>query len=477
MTDQNKNEDAHAHDHDGTPAEDQQHRESADTTNADSHDHDHTGHTHDHDHGGGAGHHHHHNIGGELDYDALDPANRSLAEALRLSFGVMKVLMVVLLILFLFSGTRKIDEQHVAVRLMFGKVAGDVGKQVLEPGGPYFWPPEPIGRFILIPTTKQRVAIHDSFWPKISSSEVGVDYKDLSAGSGTLVPGEDGSLITADQNLVHGKWDVQFVIDRANALDFAKNVGDIEKARNLVRHVCEQAIVKTVAQYTIDELVVQKVWPAEKVTNIAQIQLNEMKSGIKIENLVSSEGVLPPLKVRDDFNEILKSQTEKAQMVEDAQKQARQLLNRTIGGDYQTFLTAIDTYEKARRTDDKAAIAESEKHLATLFNADNKQLTGTARSILNEALQYRERESQTVQAEVNALQQILPQFERNPAIALELAWENMRSEVFTGDKVEVMRLPADAGKTLYIELGLDQTLRKRWERQRYEKELRDQLQR
>ena len=67
-------------------------------------------------------HHHDH---GDHDHDLevaeqLDPAQQSLADALRVSFGFLKVAMVILVVFYLFSGFFNVPSREVSVRLRFG---------------------------------------------------------------------------------------------------------------------------------------------------------------------------------------------------------------------------------------------------------------------------------------------------------------------------------------------------------------------
>ena len=52
----------------------------------------------------------------------LDAANQSLADALRASFGVLKGIMIVLVVLFVFSGLSMVQENQQAVVMRFGKL-------------------------------------------------------------------------------------------------------------------------------------------------------------------------------------------------------------------------------------------------------------------------------------------------------------------------------------------------------------------
>ena len=45
--------------------------------------------------------------------EAMDPANQSLAEALRLSFRVLQFVILVLIVLFVFSGVKTVEEDEI----------------------------------------------------------------------------------------------------------------------------------------------------------------------------------------------------------------------------------------------------------------------------------------------------------------------------------------------------------------------------
>ena len=62
--------------------------------------------------------------------EALDPANQSLRDALRLSFRVLQMVMVVLVVVFLFSGLKTIEPGQIGLRLQLGQLE----EAALEPG-------------------------------------------------------------------------------------------------------------------------------------------------------------------------------------------------------------------------------------------------------------------------------------------------------------------------------------------------------
>ena len=94
----------------------------------------------------------------------LDTAGESLSNALRLSFTILKAIMVVLVILFLTSGIFRVQEDENALVLQFGKIRGKVSEnRVLKPGLHWAWP-EPISEIITIPVTKVQALAINSFW-------------------------------------------------------------------------------------------------------------------------------------------------------------------------------------------------------------------------------------------------------------------------------------------------------------------------
>ena len=65
--------------------------------------------------------------------EAMDPANQSLTDALRLSFRLLQVGILALLAVFLFSGFQTVEEGDVGVRTRFGAIVGDQGLEQIGP--------------------------------------------------------------------------------------------------------------------------------------------------------------------------------------------------------------------------------------------------------------------------------------------------------------------------------------------------------
>lgn len=202
--------------------------------------------------------------------DRFEAANKSLADALAVSFRALRWVFVLLLILFLFSGVFTVQQNQVAVRTAFGRItSGANGIEVLTAdGGPYFRLPRPIGEVFFIPTTERTLSLNDSFVFTVDPRNAGVRLSELTA-SGTYDPTKDNLLITGDRNIVHARYDVRYRVRPEGAADFVRNIAGpadgedfatiadnpqvlFEHAERLLKMVVEEAIVADVATRDID---------------------------------------------------------------------------------------------------------------------------------------------------------------------------------------------------------------------------------
>ncbi|MHC4509065.1 MAG: SPFH domain-containing protein [Planctomycetota bacterium] len=93
----------------------------------------------------------------------LDAAGKSLSEALRISFIVLKVIMIVLVVAFLASGFETVDSDERAIVLRFGEIRGVGEKRLLQPGLQWILP-YPIDEIVKIPFETTVNLSVDSFW-------------------------------------------------------------------------------------------------------------------------------------------------------------------------------------------------------------------------------------------------------------------------------------------------------------------------
>ena len=184
-----------------------------------------------------------------------DAAAKAFADALGVSFRVLKVVMALLLIALLFSGVFIVPDNQVAIVLRFGKPLADF---TVYKAGRHYALPQPIDEkiFFWSPIAEQTLHI-DSFWPMLTPADRNKPFSEVTPTSeGLRRRGRD--LLTADQNLVHLRLTFRYrVKDAATYVSrlyddptLANAVVPPEKA--LIVGIIEAATVKAAAVCTAD---------------------------------------------------------------------------------------------------------------------------------------------------------------------------------------------------------------------------------
>ncbi|MHC4996676.1 MAG: SPFH domain-containing protein [Planctomycetota bacterium] len=453
---------------------------------AEAHDHDHDhGHDHSHSHDHDHGHSHddvfHPELGAEIDSDELDPANRSLAEALSISFNVLRIVMIALIVWWVaVSGSTNVEDGYVGIRLWFGQVYGEPGQQVLEPGGPHFGLPDPLGRFIMVPTRPQTVKIDEAFWfwmpPDVLENQ-NLDQM-VSMSDQDLRPDRDGSLITGDKNIVHGRWSIEYKVNELEAVDFVRNIGlsDLEsdtdetgeqlvrdpmyRAHQFVRSAAEQVIVREVARVTVDDFVLGEIDKGRIQTGIQNV-LDENDTGLLVTQVLV-ENFTAPLRTREAFKKVSEAESDQAQNVEIAYTEASKILNGVAGSGYGPLLGAINDYEAVRRVHgkDTPEARAADARISALL--EEGQVEGAIATVIAEAVAYRSRAKEDIRAEADTFRTLLPRYLANPKIVMDRSWQDTFQHIMSRD-VEVMYMSSDPNQTLYLELNRDPRIQKRRE--------------
>jgi regulator of protease activity HflC (stomatin/prohibitin superfamily) len=394
----------------------------------------------------------------------LDPANQSLAEALGLVFRLLQFAMVVLFGVFLFSGFQSIKETESGIRLLFGKPTGEN----LPPGFQFAFP-YPLGEMIKVDTGAVRLNVDQAFWPRLTDEQRRMTIQQL-AGQGMfrLKPGEDGSLITGDQNLVHTQWRAMY--QRRDPVQFVRNISP-EAERDIVRAAIQRGVVQSVSQVTIDGLLRQTTEQgsvATRAREIAQATLDRIGAGIEIDLLTLEEQV-PPLFVYNDFAGVQSAEQRALKARIEAETQARSVLNAVAGGAHEHLTNQIDLYEQAIALGDR----EEQERILTIVRAlmDGREVeiegeqvrslvAGEVTAMLNEARQYRSSIVSQRKGDLARFQAILTQFRSNPDVVLQSQWADAMKMFLDHDYVEIYNLPPGVEVAeLWINRDLDDARR------------------
>jgi membrane protease subunit HflK len=400
---------------------------------------------------------------------ALDPAQQSLAEALRVSFTILKLAMLALLVAYAFSGTFSVGSNEVALRLRFGDYVGDPGNRVLE-RGTYLAAPFPIEQIVKVDTRPMTLVLDREFWFETTAEESGLTRGQLQARKAMpLHPLRDGSLITGDSNIAHAKWTLTWRV--GDPVAFLTNVGSKQLATDLVRLVAQQGIVQAIAQLAADDLL-RGIVNRELAVGLMQERLDDMRTGLVIDQLVLDK-VSAPMRVAGSFDAVTSAESDRASRIVAAQQERSRILGETAGEASGRLMDLVTAYEQAVERGDKDAALRIQgaidAALADLRVGDTP-IGGEVSRVINAAKTYRTQIVERVASEAQAFEQLLPQYDRNPRLVLSKLWEDARETILTGDVETFYTVPGQ----LELQLNRDPELQK--ERQKEQMRAKKRLQ-
>jgi len=376
------------------------------------------------------------NLGGEL-----DAGSKSLADALRISFAVLKIIMVVLIVLFFSSGVFTVAPDERAMVLRFGQIRGDTTeKRILGPG--LHWAiPYPIEEVIKLPArnTVLRTAI-DSFW---------YDETNKQLPPTSLNPVIEGYCITrndtiadlkkggSDYNIVHSKWLLTYRI--ADCELFFKNVYvktpdagqtliDVipQSVEQFLKAVASEAIVVTVANFSIDEAIKSDSRIGKEAEKLLQQKLDAMNCGIEVDSMQLT-AVIWPRQVNDAFVASIKASNEADRMIREARGYAESRINEAGGSELVNAVLSPST-------------ADEQKEY--FWN----NASGTSQQTIAEAKAYRTKIVESAKANADYLQKLLPEYRKRPKLVLQRIYQDAIEEVLSNTQETIIAQPSSGGK-------------------------------
>ena len=389
--------------------------------------------------------------------DLMATANKSLSDALSVTLRIVQVSMFVLFILFLGSGLQSVREGQRAIRLVFGRVQA----ANLPPGFQLSWP-FPVGELVKINTGTESITLDSQFWPMISDKSKGISIDNLSKDP-RLKPDNDGSLITADANLAHAQWRIEY--QRKRPEQFAANMLPNQEQR-IVTAACCNGIVRAVAQTKVEDLLKQAAGEtghvAETAKAIAQKQLDQLDSGIEIQQFQLTS-VTPPMYVREAFNSVQSAASKARKAIEQAETDVNQLFNAQAGEIEPYLIRQIDSYELAVANDDAKAREATLNMINDMLEGrpvtvdgtviENKT-SGEVARLMSEARQYKGEVVNQRRAELANFTAKLTQYRSNPSVMLNREWADALSAFLERDSVQLLVVPQNV-RTLEIQLTED----------------------
>jgi modulator of FtsH protease HflK len=249
-------------------------------------------------------------------------------------------------VLWLGSGTYRIQPGEVGVELLFGKYV----KQT-SPGLNY-WAPSPIGDVIKLPVTQ----IHTVNVGFVGSTSTG-------SSVGTRDVPQESLMLTGDQNIV----DIDFVIQWRikDAAEFLFNIRDPQAT---IKIAAESAMREVVGQRQLEPvLTTERQQIQEETRRLLQSILDDYETGVAVER-VQLQNADPPREVIDAFNDVQRAKQDQERSVNEATAYKNDIVPRARGqaekmiqaasaykeqvtkeaeGEAQRFLSVYETYKSA----------------------------------------------------------------------------------------------------------------------------------
>lgn len=292
---------------------------------------DHPKHNHDHDHG----HDHEHAApaaapvtGGPApggrgpQGDIEDTGSRALSDALRSSFLIVKVVMVILVIVFFASGVFTVPSQQQAIILRFGKPVGTGQEQLLGPGLHWSFP-YPIDEVVKIPIGEMQTVRSTAGW-YATTPEAEATGQEPEPGP-SLNPAVDGYTISADGNIMHVRADVRYRI--VQPLNYVLN---FVNSSNVVKNIVDHSLFYASSLYNVNQALREdKVGFQDKIAGRIKELADELGLGISIESVVVT--AIPPRWLRGLFEQVSVADIERRKALDTAQAEANRILSTAQG--------------------------------------------------------------------------------------------------------------------------------------------------
>lgn len=268
-----------------------------------------------------------------------DTATLALSEALRLSFRLLRGLMLLMIAAYLGSGVFVVPQHERALVLRYGRLAGLGPDSIKEPGLHWTWP-RPFSEIVRVSTERVQTLSSDGFWYGRGS-----DFQDNAGPGDTLRPEVDGYVVTGDANLLHHRWALRYTVADPYAFHFG-----FTDAEALLRAELDRAVVHVSANYAVDRALRTDLesYRAE-VDRVVRARLEDLNLGLRVQG-VDLLAIAPPPQVAAAFDAVTQSAQERAQFISDAQAYAVRAVNEAHGEAAQRRAEG-ETARQARRNE------------------------------------------------------------------------------------------------------------------------------
>jgi regulator of protease activity HflC (stomatin/prohibitin superfamily) len=337
---------------------------------------------------------------------ALDEASASLADALRTSFRVLTVIIVLLLGAFVAQGFFTVQSDQKAIILRFGAYEeGRVKDQGIHYAFPY-----PIDRIVRIWVRTRKLEVN-TFWAKTTETA-----KEARMEKGTETPkpvegAEDAYMLTGDLNVLQAQWDVTYRIRQDNkaVVDYYKTIGESvageipDNEIRLVRTALQSSVVREVAgMKAFDVYPRGKEVLVEAVKKSLDQTLRDLNCGLEVDRVTLRE-LRPPAEVKPAFDDVLAATQAMAELRVSATRDREKTLIETAGehgvqlGDY------IEKWWAAKAAGNTEETASIEEEMSKIFQRPG----GQVRVLIADAETYRSQVVESAKGDRSTMESLL----------------------------------------------------------------------
>jgi modulator of FtsH protease HflK len=285
----------------------------------------------------------------------LDAGSRALEEALSSSFAIVRFVMVILVIVFIFSGVKTVGPQQKAVILRFGKPLGAGPEQLLGPGLHWAFP-YPIDEVVPLQVGEIQSVTSTVGWYATTAVQEAAGTEPPPRAS--LNPAADGYSMTADGNILHVRATLKYRITDPLAYSF-----NFINAANTVQGVLNRALVYAAAYSSVDEALLNNAGFREKVLARVNEEIDALKLGITVQP--SDVKVIPPRLVQSDFDAVLGAESDRSKAILAAQGYAETIV-RQAEAEANSLLNAAEaqrvSFVQAVQADAKSFAVQSPQY-------------------------------------------------------------------------------------------------------------------
>jgi membrane protease subunit HflK len=247
-----------------------------------------------------------------------DAGSQALAESLRSSFAIVKVVMWALVIVFLSSGFFTVGPQEKAVILRFGKPVGEGSKALLGAGLHWSFP-YPIDDVVKIPISEIQSVTSTIGWYNVTPEQE-LSGNEPTAGP-SLNPAVDGYLLTADANIIHSRATLYYRIEYP-----IRYVFGFVNASNAVQNVLNNALLFAGAHFKVDDVLYRDVAGFKEEVGRRVNRLIELEQlGVVVDHCEVRS--IPPRQVKAAFDRVTTARENRNKVLNDARSYENQMLS------------------------------------------------------------------------------------------------------------------------------------------------------